>query len=113
MTITINKGGKDYEFKYSRENSKVTLSSNDPRQMIIHKWTCKELPKDAEGNDCEVFFGDYDNTTESIAKIQKTAEKGIEKLPQVAALTAADERANETVSDAVIEEEKPVDPTQN
>ena len=89
MNITITRGGKNYEFKYTTENTGNTLDSNDARTMLLCKWTCDELSTKEEP--CEVFFGDYENTTENLEKIQKSARAATEKLPQVMALPQEEE----------------------
>ena len=81
MNITINKGGKNYEFKYTRENTGISRSNNDATPLVFHKWKCDELSTANE--DCEVFFGDYGASVEAIENIKKTAETAINKLPQI------------------------------
>lgn len=93
MNITITKGGKNYEFVYSTENTSITIDSNDQRPLLMRKWTCKELSEGKEP--CEVFFGDYENTTENLSRIEKQARISIEKLPQVLALGDSEDVAPE------------------
>lgn len=97
MNITINKGGKDYVFVFSTENTGITQDGTDQRPLLMRKWTCAELGTPSDP--CEVFFGDYDNTTQNLSAIEKQAQKAIERLPQVVALE------NSYIEDAQIIEE--------
>jgi len=96
MNITITKGGKEFEFKYSVEKPAVTRGAQ--KQLSFHKWKCDELS--ASGGPCETFFGEYDNSGITKDQLKERAEKFINALPQVKSIVDIEVKA-----DVVIEEE--------
>jgi len=97
MNITINKGGKEYEFKYSVE--KPEISKGAQKHLSFHKWNCSELPES------EVFFGEYDNSGATKESLKEKAERFINELPQIKSIVEVAEAPVEEVIEPMIEEE--------
>lgn len=116
MNITINRGGKEYEFKYTKEKTSVTKGAAS--NIVFHKWTCDELT--GPDGACEMFFGEYDNQGISADDLKQKAIKFINELPQVKSIVDVEAKADvlegvvipEEVVEPMIEEEAKAEATE-